>query len=328
MILETGNQSKLHSERQLQLSKSSQYIKDFLDARKDPSFYKHNSCPTCGIDSTKFLFKKNSGEYSYCQNCEHIYLSKSLSSEHLLEFYTNYPTSSLDWHLNESDFYTRVYNSGLDMIQESKSEGSILDIGCSSGFFLSIASQRGYIPTGVEPNKQEASFAVKNGINVVGNTISDLSNHQKFDVITLWDVLEHIDSPSEYIHNLKSYLNPGGLIFVQVPTCDSLAARVMREKSNMFDGIEHLTLFSRKSLNICFANSSFVPLNSKSIISDSFALTNYLSYESDPYLPSNTSSEFFSILDKLIDFDSIESAFLGYKIQACYQVHHDSDSIL
>ena len=184
--------------------------------------------------------------------------------------------------------------------------------------FLSIAKERGFSEFGVEPNTKEASHAKNHGINILGKTISEIPRDQKFDVITMWDVLEHIDSPGEFVKSLKKYLKPTGIIFVQIPTCDSLAARIMREKSNMFDGIEHLTLFSKKSLDICFKNAGFTSKKVRSIISESFALKNYLSYESDPYLPSsNNNGEFIS---ELIDFDSIEEKLLGYKIQACYRL--------
>ena len=318
MLIESSNQSKLHADRQKQLNRSSDYINSFLKALEGVDAYQSNNCPTCGSANKRILFVKNGGEYAFCSNCEHVYLSKSFKPEYLIDFYSNYPTSSLDWHKNESEFYTRIYNSGLDMIQGSIRSGSLLDIGCSSGFFLSIAAQREFSCCGVEPNSLESSYAKDHGINILGRTLSDLPSNQRFDVITMWDVLEHIDSPSEFISDLKSYLNPGGIVFVQIPTCDSIAARIMREKCNMFDGIEHLTLFSRKSLDLCFSSSGFAVENAKSVISDSFALNNYLSYEADPYLPSSPHhSE--SFLQNLIEFDSIESNFFGYKIQACYK---------
>ena len=130
--------------------------------------------------------------------------------------------------------------------------------------------------------------------------------------------MEHIDSPSDFINKLKLLLNPGGLVFIQVPTSESLAARIMRDKCNMFDGIEHLTLFSRKSLMRCFSNCGFDPLEAKSVITDSFAIDNYLNYEIDPYLPSNPNLQDSKI--NHIDFNNIEKNFLGYKIQACFRL--------
>ena len=95
----------------------------------------------------------------------------------------------------------------------------------------------------------------------MGRTIDDLSKQSNFSVVTLWDVLEHIPDPISYLKCLKSNLCSSGLVFVQVPTSDSLAARVLREDCNMFDGIEHLTLFSALSLDIAFEKAGYILVN-------------------------------------------------------------------
>ena len=241
MSLDTQNQSQLHTARQVQLDKSQLFISDFLCNLSSEHHYQLNCCPTCGNSHETVLFQKNGGDYAYCNNCTHIFLKKSLIPEKLIQFYTEYPTSSLDWHKNESEFYRKIYNHGLDSLQNSFRSGTLLDVGCSSGYFLSIAQERDFTTYGVEPNELEADYAIQNNINIIGKTIDDIPDSLKFDVITMWDVLEHISNPVEFIRKLKTYLTDKGVIFVQIPTCDSLAARIMRDKCNMFDGIEHLT---------------------------------------------------------------------------------------
>lgn len=322
MTLETSNQLTLHKERQKQLSKSSEFVDSFLRNLPQKDAYQLNKCPTCGSEDSSKLFKKNGGEYAFCGKCDHIFLLNSLKPEYLIDFYKNYPTSSLDWHKNESEFYSKIYNHGLDLIESYKGSGNILDIGCSSGYFLTIASKRGYKSFGIEPNIQESTYATQNGINIIGSTINEIDKGTRFDVITMWDVLEHIDSPKAYIERLKHLLNPEGIIFIQVPTSEALAAKIMRDKCNMFDGIEHLTLFSRKSLKRCFSRANMKLLSAKSVITDSFAIKNYLNFEKDPYQPSRKESE--SDYSSLIDFDKLEERFLGYKIQACFSSSTES----
>ena len=84
----------------------------------------------------------------------------------------------------------------------------------------------------------------------------------------------------------------------------------------MFDGIEHLTLFSFCSLDIAFKKAGYVATSSQSLIAELHALRNYLGYEQDPYLASPQTpfhAEFLSA-------DLIESSGLGYKIQAVYRI--------
>jgi SAM-dependent methyltransferase len=317
MAIDTKDQRALHQTRKSQLDRSSFYIESFLGSLDPIADHERATCPTCNYNPDSPLFIKRKGEYSYCPQCDHIFLLNPLAAEKLISFYTDYPTSSLEWHQNESEFYRRIYQRGIDLFRPHRNSGKLLDIGCSSGYFLSIAAQQGYDAFGIEPNSREASYALKNGINVIGSTIDNLSaTKETFDVITLWDVLEHIRQPVGYISILRSLLSKHGLVFVQVPTSDSLAARIMRENCNMFDGIEHLTLFSLGSLDIAFQKAGFTCLAKNTVISEIHAITNYLSYQSDPYL--DTPSFPFK-LDLLSD-DYLESCGLGYKIQAVYQL--------
>jgi 2-polyprenyl-3-methyl-5-hydroxy-6-metoxy-1,4-benzoquinol methylase len=316
MAIDTKDQYSLHQARQTQLNRSSVYIKNFIIQADLEQGYDKSPCPTCHQSASHTLFSKNNGHYCFCPSCEHIYLSNPLKQEQLIKFYTGYPVSSLDWHHNESDFYKQIYQKGLNMIKPSCQGINLLDIGCSGGFFLSIASKQGFRASGIEPNKEESAYAIENGINVIGSIISDLDSSSKFDVITLWDVLEHIREPVNYLKNLRSHLNTNGLVFVQIPTSDSLAARVMRDACNMFDGIEHLTLFSARSLDIAFKKARYSHVNSQSVISEIHTLRNYLGYEPDPYL-ANPEMPFHA---EFLSAEKIESSRLGYKIQAVYRI--------
>ena len=163
----------------------------------------------------------------------------------------------------------------------------------------------------------ERSYAINNGVEVIGSELSDIMPGNSFDVITLWDVLEHIKNPIDYISQFKKYLkDKDSVVFVQIPTCDSLAARILRHECKMFDGIEHVTLFSLNSLKIAFSKAGFELVNAESVISERFALSNYLSYCSDPYHPTFTST----CESKFLDYDMLESSMLGYKLQAIFRV--------
>ena len=316
MSVETQNQSSLHEARQDQLVKSKIYTQTFISKLNPEKDYDIVQCPTCEQKSSRKIFTKNGGDHSYCDNCNHIFLANCLKEDKLIEFYSGYPTSHLEWHKNESDFYNRIYQKGLDQIIPATPGTKLLDIGCSSGYFLSLATEQGLETFGIEPNRSESDYAIENGIKVIGSTISDLHTDTKFDVITLWDVLEHIRGPVNYLREVRKFLNPNGVVFVQVPSSDSLAARVMRDACNMFDGIEHLTLFSARSVDIAFSNAGYLPIKKQTVISEIFALSNYLCYMTDPYLAENKNSS----LAEFLSADTIESSGLGYKIQAIYRV--------
>jgi len=318
MALDSENQLALHQARKVQLGRSRQYIDLFLAGLDPDTDYTREPCPTCNYQPDESLFTKSSGDYAYCPRCDHIFLVNPISQEKLIEFYANYPTSSLEWHQNESEFYKRIYQQGIELIEPHRNGDRLLDIGCSSGYFLSIAGLKGFDAFGIEPNAKEAGYALKNGIKLIGSTIDSLpANLDAFDVISLWDVLEHIRQPVSYLASMRSLLSKDGLVFVQIPTSDSLAARIMREKCNMFDGIEHQTLFSARSLDSAFKQAGFTCMAKNSVISEIHAITNYLSYQADPYLDSPAAP----FKADFLFGNQLDSNGMGYKIQAVYRVN-------
>lgn len=316
MSMDTSDQKSLHKARQAQTDSLSEYVRNFLSKAHRSDISEKVSCPTCGQDNSSHVFSKNGGEYTYCPNCEHIYLSNPFTEETLLKFYSGYPSNTLSWHLNETDFYRTVYQKGLDLLLTYNTGNKILDIGCSSGLFLSVAKERGLSCFGVEPNLKESKYAQDHGIEVLGSSIKEITNGSTFDIITLWDVLEHISDPVSYLKTLHDFIqDKSSIIFVQVPSCDSLAARILREECNMFDGIEHLTLFGLKSLDLAFSQAGFEPISKSTIISERHATVNYLNYSSDPYLDEPQSSIYKDFIHNI----NVEELGFGYKIQGLYR---------
>jgi SAM-dependent methyltransferase len=317
VAFDTEDQFGLHQARQKQLSASEKYIANFLAGLDPVTDFILVDCPTCGSSGENPLFQYRHGIYVHCASCDHIYLRNQLSPTHLLDFYKGYPTSSLEWHAQEADFYREIYISGLQLLQPFASSGTLLDIGSSSGFFLSIAADYGYDCCGIEPNQLERAHAEAQGLTIVGSTIDDIKNlGLKYNIITLWDVLEHIQDPVCYLKSIKALLSPGGFLLLQVPTSDSLAARIMRQDCNMFDGLEHLTLFSSRSLDLAFSSAGYSRCSSTSVITDAYAIANYLGYQYEPYLPTGSPQ----MMPDVIDISTITSSGMGYKIQALYQV--------
>jgi SAM-dependent methyltransferase len=100
--------------------------------------------------------------------------------------------------------------------------GDLLDVGCGTGNFLAAAREAGYQVTGTELDRNAAKFAKEEiGLpRVLGLTISEFAKQrtdEKFDVVTLFEVLEHQAAPTEFLSNVKSCLRPRGYIALSVP---------------------------------------------------------------------------------------------------------------
>jgi 2-polyprenyl-3-methyl-5-hydroxy-6-metoxy-1,4-benzoquinol methylase len=98
-----------------------------------------------------------------------------------------------------------------------KSKGSLLDYGCGVGFFASRAERRGWLVQGVElSDKARAKAQEKLKLGTVVSSREELPD-TKYDAVTLFHVLEHLDDPAETLQWIRDRLNPGGAIIVALP---------------------------------------------------------------------------------------------------------------
>lgn len=135
------------------------------------------------------------------------------------------------------------------------SKKNLLDIGCGTGDFLKTAQNKNWKVYGVEPNNQARQLA-QNKIQESSQIVSDLNDlmniSNKFDVITLWHVLEHIPNLNSYISLVKSLLKENGVLVVAVPNFKSFDANLYKEFWAAYDVPRHLWHFSQKSITTIF----------------------------------------------------------------------------
>lgn len=171
----------------------------------------------------------------------------------------------------------------VSLIQKKKGrKGSLLDIGCGTGDFLLEASRNGWKVAGVEPNENARKLSIQKLDNnsIVIDEIQELVDTQKkFDVITMWHVLEHIPDLENYIQLLDELLEQDGLLIVAVPNFKSYDAKVYGAYWAAYDVPRHLWHFSKNSIEQLFAKYNFHLSEHLPMIFDSF----YVSLLSEKY---------------------------------------------
>ena len=129
--------------------------------------------------------------------------------------------------------------------------GSLLDIGAGTGDFLKQAKKKSWKIAGVEPNESARELAQEKEIDLK-ERISDFEG-EKFDVITLWHVLEHLPDLEETISTIEKLVKPGGILIVAVPNYKSFDAKHYKSNWAAYDVPRHLWHFSRKSMELIFS---------------------------------------------------------------------------
>lgn len=130
----------------------------------------------------------------------------------------------------------------------------MLDIGSGTGDFLFTCKKDNWNVFGVEPSKEAREISSHKNIEVVSNL--SFLEEDRFDVITLWHVLEHVENLFEYIETLKKKLKPDGVLIIAVPNFNSYDAKFYKEYWAAFDVPRHLWHFSQESIKKLFGNVS------------------------------------------------------------------------
>ena len=241
-------------------------------------------------------------EYSVMFNEEYKMLVTSPVPKNLFNYYKskNY-ISHTD---SKKTFFDKAYQvvkkitlkHKLRLINESlrtqnsmyRPEKNILDVGAGTGEFLKVCKNNSWKVFGTEPNNDARTIAVKKGI-VLERDISKFSN-QKFEIITLWHVLEHVENLSEYISNLNTMLSDCGRLIIAVPNFNSDDAKYYKEFWAAFDVPRHLWHFSQQSIHRLFLKENMLVEKTIPMKFDSY----YVSLLSEKY--KNGKSNFMSAL--------------------------------
>jgi 2-polyprenyl-3-methyl-5-hydroxy-6-metoxy-1,4-benzoquinol methylase len=136
-------------------------------------------------------------------------------------YFQNCVTNSAVTHENTN---IRDFRKGLSLIEGYKGQGKLLDVGCALGAFLCLARERGWEVYGVDVSHYAASYGRETfGLDILVGQLEDAQFPDKFfDVITLWDVLEHFPDPSHQLKEIFRVLKDDGIVFLNAPNEEGL----------------------------------------------------------------------------------------------------------
>jgi 2-polyprenyl-3-methyl-5-hydroxy-6-metoxy-1,4-benzoquinol methylase len=191
-------------------------------------------CNACSLRFTQSVPDAN-GIGRYYQSAE--YISHSDTKKGMV--------NSL-YHLVRN--FTLQQKKGLVIKKSGLSAGTLLDVGCGTGAFLSVMKEGGWQVKGLEPDEKARGLARQKGLDVDdASTLFSLSG-SSFNVITLWHVLEHVHELHAYMDQLRKLLRPNGVLFVAVPNYTSGDAGHYSSSWAAYDVPRHLYHFSPASM--------------------------------------------------------------------------------
>ena len=236
-------------------------------------------CDLCGAENPRHYltttdrFTGSAFNLYICNKCQLVYLSPRPTFTEIENLYpvnyeayqslgqTNSPVFS--WHSR------KALEKELKYIEHYRPErGRLLDLGCATGNFLLYAKDRGWKVFGIEIVEKAAQIARQ---QLRGEIITDslddpILTSGSMDVITLWDVLEHLPSPRVSLNKISDLLRPDGLVFFSIPNLDSYDRKLFKSEWIGWDAPRHFNLFSKTTILRLLSESGFEVLDRRCLL--------------------------------------------------------------
>lgn len=230
-------------------------------------------CYLCGSKSIRFAFRKLSHDFWKCDNCGLFFLKFDydydkfiaeyyqkgyFTGDKKLIAYADYEGDKAIISRNMRNYLKRIVHYNPAILSSSP---KLLDLGCAMGFFMEEAKKAGFDPYGLDVSEYAVSKAKKLFPNHVFvspvENLSHLSNLSNLDVITMFDLIEHLKDPRLALQKIKKVMSKNGVLVVQTGNVSSLWARLQRKNWHFFAPPQHLHFFSRKTITDLLNQSGF-----------------------------------------------------------------------
>jgi 2-polyprenyl-3-methyl-5-hydroxy-6-metoxy-1,4-benzoquinol methylase len=193
-------------------------------------------CPVCGSSRAALRYRITRFRVYDCQECALVYLWPQLDDREVREMFTRLYTEGEGSVPELRSYYdftyqdvpenplVQLYEHWLDGIEALRAPGKILDIGCGTGLFLAVARRRGWQPYGIDDCAEATAHARSHfGLDVEGGEFSAFAAQgRRYDVVTMWDVIEHAREPVGLLKAARGVLAPGGVIALSTPNQKSI----------------------------------------------------------------------------------------------------------
>ena len=223
---------------------------------------KYVKCNLCNSDDANLLFTAKDrnwcteGSFNLvkCNVCGLVYINPRPTIQEMRKYYPKYYHVSASGIVevtdeNKVEMYP-IFKDRARAISAFKKNGRILDVGCGDGYFLKRMKDKGWETYGVEPGEVASKYAkdvLK--VNAFNGELKEACYPDKyFDVITLFEVLEHLHNPSANLSEIGRILKEDGLLVITVPNFTGFAYKIFKERRLALDAPRHLYHFSQVTL--------------------------------------------------------------------------------
>jgi SAM-dependent methyltransferase len=192
-----------------------------------------------------------------CADCGMQYISPRLRGDLI---FSSYAEGEDPVYVSQMQARERTFAIALGHIERESGgqRGRLLDVGTAAGGFLAAATARGWQAEGCEPNRWLAAWGSRQyGVRICSGSVFDQPYEPaSFDVVTLWDVIEHTTDPRAMLEHCRTLLKPGGILVVNYPDIGSWIARGLGRRWLFLTSV-HLHYFTRSTMTRLLESCEF-----------------------------------------------------------------------
>ena len=249
------------SEKQLNLDKMMQLVNNDVKKIKNKN-KKLKTCPICQDSKLRFFVKKYEFEMDKCESCGLIFCNPYPSKQQIYHYYNS------EMKRFENDFFIESFENRLnifypriEIIKKYSKSGWILDIGSSIGVFLEALNrvEHDFRLTCCDIDKDSCD-KLKNRypkVEVINSDFINIEKKPNYDIITMWDTVEHIVDQNLLFDTVKQMLKKDGLFFFSTPNTDSFEWMIANTEHVQLLPPGHVNLLNIKSISTLLKNNGF-----------------------------------------------------------------------
>lgn len=229
------------------------------------------NCPLCSCDSYRYYDSLDGWQIVACNECDLKYTNPRPTIDSLPEYYSE---SYFQDERHVGKFYekdgtlkkkdTSPYINRIQDVENFVTQrGSLLEVGAARGGFLNVLKDRGWKVKGLDISQDAVDFGKKEyGLDMFCGHFTDMPVDEKYDVICMYQTLEHLPDPGAVIAKSASLLNPWGLFIAEIPNLNAFDMKINKERRRLsYDLPRHLNHFSVKVLSKHLRSNGFEVIN-------------------------------------------------------------------
>jgi len=243
------------------------------------------ACPTCGADKPALELEKDHMRIARCTACDLVYVTPTFDEAHYREVYASaeYQEIVRDLGIKSHDY--RVQRFGIERVGimarhlPGVTAPRYLDVGCSTGFVVEAARDRGWNATGIDLNPSAIDYGRSRGLDLRTVALEDLDvPAASFDAVSLFDVLEHLFDPVRTVRACVRLLKPGGILFLYLPNYDSASRLLMGKDAHFIWPTHHLNYYTPTTIRDLMAREG---LDTNYVATEGLDIVDYLWYRGE-----------------------------------------------